>query len=84
MFTDPSDLILDRNIQFDISDSEVDSLNVPIQIPEDLLPEKKKQFSIMIGSIMADDSNGNRANGTLTTVQGDPIVITVYDNDCKK
>ena len=48
-----------------------------------LLPEKKKEFRIMIASIVAYDSNGNLAMGALTAIEGESITITVYDNDSK-
>ena len=61
----------------------MDILDLPIQILEDLLPEKKKEFSIMIASIEAYNSNGSLAMGVLTAIEGESITITVYDNDSK-
>ena len=79
------DIILERNLRFETSANEVDTLDVSFMIPNDAVSERRKQFSISIASIEAFDSNTSTQARTdaLTDIQRNAIDITVYDNDCK-
>ena len=52
----------------------------PIEIRDDSLSEGRKEFNISINRIEPVNYN---IPGIRTTVQGDPIKIIAYDNDCK-
>ena len=80
---DPSDIILNTAVTFDESD---DILNITsVEIPKDLLSEKRKQFRISIASIEPSKmgSNAGSSEGALTSISGEAIELVVYDNDCE-
>ena len=52
----------------------------PIEIRDDSLSERRKDFSINISSIEAISYN---IPSVRTAVQGDPVKIMAYDNDCE-
>ena len=62
---------------FDPSTYEID-IQIEIYVPDDVVfSEERREFS---ASISVEAIN---ATGTLTSVEGGPIGITVFDNDCK-
>ena len=52
----------------------------PIEIRDDSLSERRKEFSISIGRIEAISYD---VTSVRTAVQGDPVRIIAYDNDCE-
>lgn len=52
----------------------------PIKIRDNSSSERRKEFNISIGSIEPVNYN---ILGIRTAVQGDPVKIIAYDNDCK-
>ena len=73
---DSADLAISGTYTMAPSITEVD---VPLEPRDNSIPsEKPKKFQFNISSVEAID-----AVGVFTSVQGMPVMITVYDNDCK-
>ena len=71
------DLNIPTALIFDQSTYEID-VQVEIYVPNDsIFSEERREFNVFV-SVEAIN-----ATGTLTSVEGGPIGITVYDNDCK-
>lgn len=63
----------------------MDIFNVPLQLRDDVILKKKKQYRISIENIKAF-SPYNRTlvrTDALTSIEGEPITITVYVNECE-
>ena len=75
--TDVTDLTVSEIFLFDPSTYEMD---ISIEIPDNSVSsEKRKEFNISIANIEAINSTGR----ALTAVEGEPLKVIVYDNDCK-
>ena len=71
------DLSIPTVLLFNPSTYEID-VPVEVYVPDDSeSSEERKEFSISV-SVKAIN-----ATGTLTTLEGGPIEITVYDDDCE-
>ena len=84
--TDALGLSLRTEYTFQRSTNETDILNVPlIMILEDDIPEIKKQYRISIKNIRAfsPDTGTLVRTDALTSIEGESINITVYDNECE-
>ena len=84
IFLDTS-FILNTTVRFQESTSEVNIADIPINILDDSVPEKQKQFSVSvlrIDPLDTDFSTGSKT-GALTEFGRESISITVFDNDCK-
>ena len=71
--------------RFEGSGSQVEEVDVPIDVPDNPIPEKRKQFIISIlriDTFSSEFSTGSSV-GALTAVEGESVMITVYDNDCE-
>ena len=51
-----------------------------VDIPDDSTLNSRRQFSISINSSNIEATN---RDGVHVSAEGEPIQITVYDNDCK-
>ena len=75
---DLEDVDIPRILLFDPNIYEIE-VPVEIYVPNNLLfSEERREFSISILETTAIN-----ATGTFSSVEGDPIKITIYDNDCK-
>ena len=76
-------MILKRGFTFEISLNDVDILNIPLEIPDDALSEKRKDFNISIDSVRAFKSENSSLarSDALTAIDGEEVAITIYDND---
>ena len=70
-----ADLTVTDTVVFDPSTSQ---RGVTVEVPNNSVSERRKEFSILIARIEAINNTG-----ALTAVEGQPVGITVYDNDCK-
>ena len=71
------DDIIVRGTQLSPSDTEG---NIEVYIPDDHTPESREEFSISINISNIQPVNGS---GVHVSIEGGPIRIVVYDNDCK-
>ena len=75
--TDVTDLTVSEIFLFDPSTYEMD---ISIEISDNSVSsEKRKEFNISIANIEAINSTGR----ALTAVEGEPLKVIVFDNDCK-
>ena len=76
--TDLEDLIIPTTFTFAPSTTEMD---VPIQaVDNQILSEKRKEFRMYIESV--EVINGSDALKS-SRIEGEPVMITVYENDCE-
>ena len=68
--------MIPRSLIFDPSTTE---RNVEVEIMEDTVPEERRELNISINGIMAIGA----PTANLATVVGEPVIIFIYDNDCK-
>ena len=71
-----SGVVIPHSLIFDPSITE---RNVEVEITEDTVPEQRRELNISINGAMA--TGAPIAN--LATAVGEPVIILVYDNDCK-
>jgi hypothetical protein len=69
-------VVITRYLIFDPSTTE---RNVEVEIMEDTVPEKRKEFNILIDGTMVVGA----PTANLATAVGGPVTVLVYDNDCK-
>ena len=60
-----------------IFDPFTSQLGVSVEVPNNFVSERRKEFNI---STRVEAIN---STGALTAVEGQPVRIIVYDNDCK-
>ena len=54
-------------------------MNVEVEIMEDIMSVKQREFNISIHSIKAIEA----PDANLAIPTGEPVIIRVYDNDCE-
>ena len=69
-------VVITNSLIFDPSTTEKD---VEVEVIEDTMSEKRREFNISIGRIMVVGA----PSAKLANSVGEPVSILVYDNDCK-
>ena len=83
---DLAGLSLNTNVRFRGSSNEVDVVDIPLHVQDDSIPERRKLFDVSIFTIYTfntEASTPGSIRGAQTVIEGEPIRIIVYDNDCE-
>ena len=77
--------IINRTVRFQGSTSQLGTVNIPIDVLDDSMTEKQRQFvvSILRINILDTKFSTGSSTGARTAIDGGPVRITIYDNDCK-
>ena len=87
----PTDSALDAGftinttVRFQGSTSQLVMVDIPIDVLDDSMMEKQKQFIVSILRVVirnTERSTGS-STGARTSIEGGPVRITIYDNDCE-
>ena len=76
---------INTTIRFQGSTGQLSTVNIPIDVLDDSMTEKQKQFivSILRIDILNTEFSTGSTTGARTAIDGDSVRITIYDNDCK-
>ena len=76
---------INTTIRFQGSTSQLGTVNIPINVLDDSTTEKQRQFivSILRINILNTEFSTGSTTGAQTAIDGEPVRITIYDNDCK-
>jgi hypothetical protein len=78
-------IIINRTVTFQGSENQLGTVNIPIDVVDDSTPEKQRQFIVSILSIeiLNTEFSTGSTTGARTAIDGEPVRITIYDNDCE-
>ena len=76
---------ISTTIRFQGSTNQLVTVNIPIDVLDDSITERQRQFivSILRIEILNTKFSTGSTTGARTAIDGGPVRITIYDNDCK-
>ena len=78
LYVDLKDISVPKTFIFDPSTYKIE-IQIEINVPDNFVfSEERREFNVSISEVDAIN-----ATGILSSVEGQSVKITVYDNDCK-